>query len=73
VILEGPPSETLGYVNNNCIPAVHDTVTYNSYDTYKEALEATFMTETQGAAIGETVESLAVDTDILTVVFAHEL
>jgi len=71
-ILEGSPTETLGYVNNNCVPIVHDTVSYNGYETYKDAIEATFMTETQGAAIGTSIQSLNVDSTELTVVLAED-
>lgn len=71
-ILEGDPTETLGYVNTNCVPVVHDTVTFNGYETYKDAIEATFMTETQGAAIGAITESVDVDATELTVVLAED-
>jgi len=73
IVLEGSPSETLGYVNNNCIPVVHDAVSYNSHDTYQQALEYMFMTETQGAAIGNPIETLDIPTELLTVVLAHKL
>jgi hypothetical protein len=47
-------------------------VSYNGYETYKDAIEATFMTETQGAAIGTSIQSLNVDSTELTVVLAED-